>query len=160
MLRNIGYAILLGVGMAACLSESESENTTATTPQPVEKVAEESIKPEPDPSEFILAKGRAGSIKIGMPITEIRNNIPAGFTIQDSVLLQEGTEATAYVLRPVTESKGIIIEQTCEPDCKVWRIAVKSPAYKTAAGIGIGSKYGEVQARYPISFVGLARAFL
>ena len=39
-------------------------------------------------------------------IEQMRQTIPAGFAIADTMLQQEGTEATAYIIRPANEAKG------------------------------------------------------
>lgn len=151
IIRNILYAILLGVGMAACLSqsdeaatESETEDGTATAP------ATEST---PAPATFVIEKGRAGNIKLGMPIEEVRQQVADGTAVKDTLLMLEGQQSTAYLLHKDDRDKGLLIEQVCEPDCRVWRISVLSPDYKTAKGIGVGSRYGEVKQAYPISTV-------
>ncbi|GAA4439942.1 hypothetical protein GCM10023188_36610 [Pontibacter saemangeumensis] len=151
IIRNILYAILLGAGMAACLSqndeaatESETEDGTAAT---------SATETTPAPAAFVLEKGRAGNIKLGMPIEEVRQQVVDGTAVKDTLLMLEGQQSTAYVLHQDDRDKGLLIEQVCDPDCKVWRISVLSPEYKTAKGIGVGSKYGEVKQAYPISTV-------
>lgn len=161
MIRNIIYAILLGVSMAACLSQQDKEANTASEQEPDALLTDTETDSEaanipPDPSTFVIAKERVGNVKIGMPIAQMREQVPAGYTIADTTLTQEGMQATAYLLHPQNQDKGILVEQICDTDCKVWRINVKSSDYKTPKGIGVGSKYGEVQDLYPISTVTLA----
>ena len=157
MIRNIIYAILLGVGMAACLSQREEE--TGIEADQSAAITETEAPDEtttPDPSTFVIQKDRVGSIKIGEPIDSMRNQVPAGYTIADTVLTLEGSPSTAYLLKPANETKGLLIEQACNPNCNVWRINVQNPSYKTPKGIGIGSKYSEVMRYHPISTVTLA----
>ncbi|WP_439881777.1 mechanosensitive ion channel protein MscS [Pontibacter sp. MBLB2868] len=161
MIKNIIYAILLGVGMAACLSQQnkEEDQSTAEAPDAAFLDTSETNIPEntaPDPSNFVISKERVGSVTIGMPIEQMRQQVPVGYTIADTTLTQEGMQYTAYLLHPKDQDKGILIEQNCDKECFVWRINVKSPAYKTPKGVGIGSKYGEIQRLYPISTVTLA----
>ena len=157
MFRNIIYAILLGVGMAACLSQREedtgietNEPNTATDSETTDNIA------TPDPATFVIEKGRVGSITIGAPIDSMRNQVPVGYTIADTMLIQEGTQSTAYLLKPENQPKGLLIEQACNTTCNVWRINVQHPDYKTPKGIAVGSKYSEVNQVYPISTVTLA----
>jgi hypothetical protein len=158
MFRNIIYAILLGIGMAACLSQRDDQPETQLEGIVVED--DEAITKDaavsPDPSAFVVQKGHVGGVEIGMPMDKLLNNIPTGYTIADTTLMQEGMQATAYLLKPQKLDKGLLIEQRCNANCSVWRINVKAPEYRTPKGIGIGSKYGEVKQYHPISTVLLA----
>lgn len=148
IIRNILYAILLGVGMAACLSQNDE--ATSENEEQVEATATTAANPEP--ADLVIEKGRAGNIRLGMPIEEVRQNVVEGTVVNDTLLMQEGQQATGYLLY-TNEEKALLIEQNCEPDCEVQRISVLSPAYKTAKGIGVGSSYGEVKQAYPITTV-------
>ncbi len=158
MLKNLFYAILLGVGMAACLSENSSENTAATqqVPEDTPVLTEENTVALPAPEYFVIRNGSVGTIEIGMPVEAFRNNVTAGFAIADTTLLMEGQSFTAYKLHVKDKPEGILVEQQCKEDCKVWRIHVKSTDFKTATGIGVGSKYSEVLQYYPVQTVVLA----
>ncbi|MDX5423117.1 MAG: mechanosensitive ion channel protein MscS [Hymenobacteraceae bacterium] len=157
MLKNLLYAILLGTGMAACLSQQDNENTEAAETTAAETTttdaAPEEEAPAPDPANFVVAKGRVGSIAVGEPIEEMRQNTPAGFSIADTTLMQEGQQYTAYLLHPQNTGKGVLVEQQCTPECQVWRIQVQHPDFKTPKGIGVGSKFSEVQQNYAITNV-------
>ncbi|WP_242916799.1 mechanosensitive ion channel protein MscS [Pontibacter liquoris] len=155
ILKHILYAVLLGVSMAACLSQSDQPETRPDTvatagPSPV---AAAEVAVQPDPASFVIEKGHVGNVRLGTLTEDLRQHIPVGYTIADTTLQQEGMQATAYLLYPQNETKGLLVEQVCEPACHVWRIAVHNPRYKTAKGIGIGSTFSEVQRAYPISYV-------
>lgn len=158
IIKNIFYAILLGVGMAACLSqneESEDKRTSGTTTaQATTEITEQIITPTA--AQLQIRPGQVGFISIGQDIEQMRQTIPAGFTIRDTTLQQEGMQATAYVVQPQQHSKGILVEQQCEQACKVWRLNVQSDAYTTPNGIHVGSPYNEVAKAHPISTVTLA----
>jgi hypothetical protein len=156
MFKNILYAVLLGVGMAACLADrdsSENKQTSTTDTTGTAATADETTPPVTDPAAFVISPGKVGRLQIGMSINEMRQHVPPGFTIKDTTLSLEGQDYTAYVLQAGGDSKGLLVEQQCDPECKVWRLRVRDTAYKTAQGIGIGSRYGEVQHTYPISYV-------
>lgn len=157
MLKNLIYAILLGVGMAACLADQDSDTEETVTGGPVIGLTEEDA-PADDPADHLLAKGRAGKIRIGMSIEEMRQHVPEGHQLRDTTLHLEGQQYTAYILTNADSPMGLLIEQQCEPDCQVWRIRVRDDDYKTAQGISIGSKYGEVQQYYPIAYTSLGEA--
>ena len=155
MVRSIIYAILLGIGMAACLSQNENEAETEAEQTTVVGLETEEEKNVPAPSSLIIQKGKVGDIAIGTLIDSLRKQAPAGYTLSDTVLLQEGTQAAAYLLKPNGYNKGIIVEQVCNPACRVWRINVQHPDFRTPKGIGVGSKYSEARQHYAISDITL-----
>jgi hypothetical protein len=161
-IKNIIYALLLGVGMAACLSQNDNDTNAATE---VEEAGDASATTAsagtaPDPAAFVIEKGRAGDIKVGMPIEDVRKRVTTTVAVKDTTLTLEGQQSTAYLLRAQGQEKGLLVEQHCQPDCKVWRISTESQDYKTPKGIGVGSKYDEVKRAYPISTVSLAEGNL
>ncbi|WP_018480094.1 hypothetical protein [Pontibacter roseus] len=159
MLKNLLYAILLGVGMAACLADTDDTGTATTTSNvPPETSQAEDTAATPDPAHFVVTKGRVGTIRIGMPIAEMRQQVPVHQQIKDTTLHLEGQAYTAYVYSSPTSPSGLLVEQQCEPDCQVWRIRLRDDDYKTPEGIGVGSKYGEVRQRYPIKYASLGEA--
>jgi hypothetical protein len=166
MLKNLLYAILLGVGMAACLADRDNSDEADTTEMETtveggpmtETVEFESPEATPNPADLIISKGRVGNIRIGMPIEEMRSQVPSGQQIKDTTLQLEGQPYTAYVFSSPASASGLLVEQVCEPDCRVWRISISSNAYQTAQGIGVGSKYSEVTQHYPISYTSLGEA--
>ncbi|MEJ8757328.1 mechanosensitive ion channel protein MscS [Pontibacter sp. H259] len=162
IIRNIFYAILLGAGMAACLSQNdkdEGDKSTGTAlEQPETETTAQPLTPTAEQLQILPEK--VGFISIGDDIEQMRQSIPAGFTIQDTTLQQEGTEATAYIIRPEAHSKGFLVEQQCNPACAVWRFNVQSDKYKTAKGIAVGTTYKQVQQAHPISTVTLGDAGL
>ncbi|SIT93769.1 mechanosensitive ion channel protein MscS [Pontibacter indicus] len=165
MLKNILYAILLGVGMAACLSdqansdEAASNTASPTESSPMSDPMEADASPAvTDPADLVLAKGQAGHVRIGMPIEEMRSQVPAGQQIRDTTLQLEGQQYTAYVISSPESEGGVLVEQVCEPNCQVWRISIRSPDYRTAQGIGVGSKYSEVAQHFPITYTSLGEA--
>ncbi len=158
MFKTIIYAILLGTGMAACLSQNDKSGDDETASSITEEIIP-TTTPQPatpSPEQLQIRKGQVGFIAIGESIEQMRQNIPAGFAIADTTLSQEGMQSTAYIVRPEQIEKGILVEQQCSPACKVWRLNIKSDAYKTVKGIRVGSTYEQVQAQHPISTVLLA----
>lgn len=151
MLKNIFYAVLLGIGMAACLSQQDEDTETsneASTQETSLEMPEEASTAAPE--LFNIAQGRVGAVTIGMPLEELQSNIPAGMALTDTTLLQEGMQSTAYLLRPEGQLKGLLIEQQCMTACQVWRLAVSNSDFKTAKGIAVGSKYSELQQAYAV----------
>ncbi|MCX2739903.1 mechanosensitive ion channel protein MscS [Pontibacter anaerobius] len=156
MLRNIIYAVLLGAGMAACLSQNDKQEDAPedTSEDFILADTADDSEATPAPALFVVGKQHVGNIKIGMPIEQVRQHVPDGFAIKDTTLRLEGMQSTAYVLHPKDKPKGILVEQQCEQqECRVWRISVLSPDFRTGKGVGVGSKYGELQKAYSIRTV-------
>ncbi|ARS36127.1 hypothetical protein [Pontibacter actiniarum] len=151
MLKNIIYAVLLGVSMAACLSQQDKE--PATSSAPAEETSLDTPAAPAAPATFVIARGHVGSVRLGTPVEQLREHPAAGLTLTDTTLMQEGMQSTAYVLRPEGEPKGLLVEQRCDTACHVWRIRVLGSDFKTAKGIGVGSKFSELQQAYNIRSV-------
>lgn len=165
MLKNIIYAILLGVGMAACLAdrdrtdeEASTTNTTTESGPITEALEPETSFAVTDPANLVISEGRAGHVRIGMPIEEMRSQVPAGQQIRDTTLQLEGQQFTAYVVSTPESQPGMLVEQICEPNCQVWRISIRDANYRTAQGIGVGSKYSEVALHHPITYTSKGEA--
>ncbi|NDK56238.1 mechanosensitive ion channel protein MscS [Pontibacter fetidus] len=158
LLKNIFYAILLGVGMAACLSQNEKQKEGETAASVIEEaVTETPAQPTaPSPEQLQIGPDRVGFVTIGQDIKQMRQNIPSGFSITDTTLQQEGMQSTAYIIRPEQQAKGFLVEQQCDTDCKVWRLKVTSEEYKTPKGIHVGATYAQAQQAHPINTVTLA----
>ncbi|MBB6611158.1 mechanosensitive ion channel protein MscS [Pontibacter sp. Tf4] len=158
MLKNIFYAILLGVGMAACLSQNdrsgEDETATSSTEEVLTDTPEEPASPSAE--QLQIVPGRVSFVSIGDNIEQMRQNIPAGFTIADTVLQQEGMQSTAYLIKPEQLTKGFWVEQQCSPTCTVWRLKVTSDSFVTPKGIRVGANYSQAQEAHPVSTVTLA----
>jgi hypothetical protein len=146
--------------MAACLADRDDTATDAVQDDTVLETTEEAPVPEEDPADFVLAKGRAGDIRIGMSIEELKAQIREGQLLKDTTLNLEGQDYTAYVFKESNASAGLLVEQLCEPECRVWRIRVRTDDFKTPAGVGIGSKYGDLQQHYTIRQVSMGEAGL
>lgn len=145
---------MLGVGMAACLSQQgEEADTTASAPQIPALLGTAEETKQPAPTHFVVEKQRVGNIRIGMPIEQMREHVASGLNLTDTTLMQEGMQSTAYVLHPEGQPKGLLVEQACNPNCQVWRISVLSPDFRTPEGLSVGSKYSELQQQYTIKAV-------
>ncbi len=90
-----------------------------------------------------------------MPVSEMRKTVPEQL-VKEVSITKEGRGYHAYEIRRSEKDiqAGLRVEETCEPTCKIWRVQVQDPAYKTKKGLGIGSTLGEVKKYYKISFLG------
>jgi hypothetical protein len=102
-------------------------------------------------SRYRVGPGQVGAIKTGMPTADLKQVIPAS-QLRETSIHQEGQAYKAYEVN--LHGGGVLVEEICAPACRVWRIQVRNPAYRTAEGLGVGSSLGEVKEHYPISFLG------
>lgn len=90
-----------------------------------------------------------------------------GPALREVTLQRGGEEYPAFAVGTVgaTRLPALLLEPLCadgEDDatgapsdrCRIWRITVRDPAYRTAAGLGVGSRYGDLKLAAPLSFVG------
>ncbi|GAA4304674.1 hypothetical protein [Nibribacter koreensis] len=100
-----------------------------------------------------IQKGQAGAVKIGMPIEELQKQY--GYNkLKEVELQQEGTAVKAYEVLGERNRTDLRVEQQCKGTaCKVWRITVLNPAFKTQSGIGIGSTYKDLKTNMNIKSV-------
>lgn len=135
-----------GESSAANASPKSSVKASGTTP-PRELTL---------PTTFYLITNRqVGPIQINAPVAELKNKIPPSL-LNETSITREGRGYKAYEVRKqATDSEPALrVEESCEPDCRVWRIQVRDSAFKTPEGIGIGTTLGMVKKHYPISFLG------
>jgi hypothetical protein len=125
-------------------------NATEVTGKDDEQAAPITAPPA-EAARYRISPSQVGAIKIGMPVADLKKVIPASQLKETNIHL-EGQGYKAYAIGP--HQAGLLVEETCEPACRVWRIQVRNPAYRTAEGLGVGSSLGEVKKHYPISFLG------
>lgn len=113
------------------------------------------LRPAQTPPEFLITRSQVGAIKIGMPIDELKKVIPAD-RLKEVPIYKEGQGYKAYEVRKGAgdAQAALRIEENCEPECRVWRIQVMDPAYRTAVSLGINSSLSAVRQHYPISYLG------
>jgi hypothetical protein len=159
------FLLLLAVLLAACNPEQNqpSRQQTPAPPEPDSLPADGTavtagaaaeapkITPLPDSSRYQINRSQVGPIKIGMPVARLPLVVPTG-QLREVAISREGQGFKAYEVGG--PPAGLLVEEKCTPACRVWRIQVKDPAYRTAEGLGIGSTLGEVKKYYPISFLG------
>ncbi|MBC7448702.1 MAG: hypothetical protein H7330_11650, partial [Hymenobacteraceae bacterium] len=111
------------------------------------------------------APGRAGAVRIGMRVAELRARF--GLTLREVTLMRGGEQYPAFAIGSVGSSRlpALLLEPLCEDGeddaagaptdrCRIWRITIRDPSYRTASGLGVGSRYGEVRRAAPVTFVG------
>lgn len=112
-----------------------------------------------------LAPGRAGAVRIGMRVGELRARF--GLALREVTLRHGGDDFPAFALGHVGATKlpALLLEPLCrdgEDDatgaptdrCRIWRITVRDPAYRTVGGLGVGARYADIKHGAPLSFVG------
>jgi hypothetical protein len=90
-----------------------------------------------------------------------------GPALREVTLQRGGEEFPAFAVGKVAKTNlpALLLEPLCEDGeddatgapsdhCRIWRITVRDPGFRTANGLGVGSRYGELKTRAPLSFVG------
>ncbi|ALI98209.1 hypothetical protein [Rufibacter tibetensis] len=148
-------------------TEASAETPDGGAPAPA---STEPMSPEPLPGapstastppssnnplfNLTLQKGQAGMVKIGMSIDELKQAYGQN-KLQQIEHSIEGMTTTAYEVLGERRRPDLRVEQECAgTTCKVSRITVLNPAFKSATGIGIGSTFGNVKDNFKITRVG------
>ncbi|GGK65140.1 hypothetical protein ACD591_01845 [Rufibacter glacialis] len=146
-------------------TEAPAQSPDGPTPAPAEPMSEEPLPGAPSTAStppsadnplfnLTLQKGQAGRVKIGMPIEELKQAYGTQ-KLQEIDHTLEGTTTKAYEVLGERRRPDLRVEQQCNGTaCKVSRITVLNPAFKSSAGVGIGSTFGEVKNHFNITRVG------
>jgi hypothetical protein len=131
------------------ITHLDSVGEAASTPAP------NSATEENTGTSWQISKSKIGPIQIGMAIDAMRKTLPAEL-VKATPITREGRGNQAYEIRQSDTEKqaGLLVEETCEPTCQVWRVHVQNAAYKTKEGLGVGSTLGEVKKHYKLSYLG------
>lgn len=157
--KNLYLALGLLYFTAACSSDK-----TENAKKPIENGTENAAK-TPDPKvieaeQYALTPGRAGQILVGLPSDSLKKMVPAE-NLRTTQRELEGQKYTGYEIRNVKAGNQLLLlaEESCQHDsCKIFRIRILSPKFKTKEGIRVGSTFGEVRKAYQFSYVGLGEA--
>ncbi len=166
--RRLLHSGLAGAGVLLLLAACD-RSAPATPPAPVPAPAPSAVLPAATTattdSSHLLAPGRAGAVRVGMRVGEVRALF--GPALREVTLQRGGAEYPAFAVGKVgrTSLPALLLEPLCadgEDDatgaptdrCRIWRVTVRDPGYRTAAGLGVGSRYGALKHGAPLSFVG------
>ncbi|CAA9237760.1 MAG: hypothetical protein AVDCRST_MAG95-1295 [uncultured Adhaeribacter sp.] len=181
-MKNYVSALLLCLGLVNCQPKKTENNTEKITAEPAAVL--DSVFPTELPAlppnrtatrldstgdaasaptslavnasaEWRIGKSRVGPIRVGMAVNTLLKTIPAEI-LKEVPITREGRGNRAYEIRrqAAADQPSLLVEETCEPICKVWRIHVQDPAFKTKEGLGVGSTLAEVKKHYKISYLG------
>jgi outer membrane protein assembly factor BamD (BamD/ComL family) len=100
-------------------------------------------------NNYLLSKGRAGNLELGMNSGELYSLFDKALTRMTDLKL-EGYYCPAVEIYADKSMKqpSIVVQITDETDWKTWRIRVHDIRYKTKENIGIGSTLGEIKKAY------------
>ncbi len=159
--------MLISVFLLSCTAGTDDLATQDPPKSAAQTAATDSTRAESAAldSALLLAPGRAGLVRIGMQVSELRAQF--GLTLREVTLRRGGDDFPAFAVGRVGTSKipALLLEPLCEEGeddatgapsdhCRIWRITVRDPRYRTASGLGVGSRYGAIKMGAPLSFVG------
>ncbi|WP_205502671.1 hypothetical protein [Rufibacter psychrotolerans] len=152
------------ISAGAAEADPASPDGSAPASAPSEPMSEEPLPDVPSTAStppsasnplfnLTLQRGQAGAVKIGMPIEELKKAY--GYNkLREVDHTLEGTTTKAFEVLGERRRPDLLVEQDCAGGaCKVYRITVLNPAFKSASGVGIGSTLGQVKQNFSISRV-------
>jgi hypothetical protein len=105
-------------------------------------LAEEAAASRAD-SAFLLARGRAGGVRLGMPLAQVRGLFGArAIRMTDLRLEGEATPAALVTVAGAATSSLTVEIDPSTRDSLITRITVRDARYRSAQGIGVGSTLG------------------
>ncbi len=163
--RRLSGLLISAFLLSSCQDGPASQQASAPAlpPSPARVAA-------PTDSASLLAPGRAGTLRIGMLVGELRAHY--GPLLREVTLRREGEAFPAFALGKVRapgEKNGtlpaVLLEPLCDdgddnPDgsvsdhCRIWRLTLRDPLYRTRTGVGVGSTFEAVRLGTPLTFVG------
>jgi hypothetical protein len=167
--RRPWLSLLAVVLLTSCDRPTEESKTPQHLPDGTTAIvaADSTIRPAPAAfdSTHLLAPGRAGMVRVGMNVGAVRALF--GPALREVTLQRGGEDFPAYAVGKVKDTglPALLLEPLCEEGedtpkgaptdhCRIWRITIRDPGYRTISGLGVGSRYGDLRAGAPLSFVG------
>lgn len=100
-------------------------------------------------NQGIITSNSLDEIKIGMLIDDFYRFTDTSLTIKKESIKLEGDLYDIYNVYS-KDTLVFAVEPDCEDICKIWRIWLYSPHYKTMEGIGVGNTLGDLKEKYTI----------
>ena len=98
------------------------------------------------PGELLIAGNGVGGLALGMPVSGIKNHLPASYgVLKRRVLVNDVNYDVFKVMDPVGEPMFYVYEK----EGLVWGISIISAAFTTLQGIGINSSFDQIRLHYP-----------
>ena len=109
----------------------------------------------PEPPGIVVERSRVGPISIGAAADAVYREFRDRARLVDLKLEGHLSPALELKLYGAQLSASLIVELSpVSNQLVVSRINVIDPALRTAVGIGVGSTYGELRAKYSVDWIG------
>ncbi|OON70066.1 hypothetical protein [Hymenobacter sp. CRA2] len=165
MLRS--FALCAAAGAALLLSACGPDRRpasapTTTAPMPAPSAPAPAV-PAPAPpaapdSSLLLRAGYVGPLRLNMKETALLELLPPS-SLRKTTRSLEGIEYPAYEYRPAgapASAAPLLLEMVTALDGngnRLWRVQLQDPRYRTAEGIGVGSRYGDARRTYGVQTI-------
>lgn len=109
-----------------------------------------------DSARFLLSPGRVGALRLNMSETALLEAVPYE-QLRETTRTVEGIRYPAYEWpdRQQPQAPPLLLEMVGDSaeGYRLWRVQVRDPRYRTAAGIGVGSPFGAAVQQYGVSTI-------
>lgn len=99
------------------------------------------------PRELLISGNGVGGLKLGVPVSEIKNRFLANYSILKRKILVKDSYYDVY---KVMDQAGEPLFYVYERDGKVWGISIIDESFQTGQGIGINSTLDQIRLHYPL----------
>lgn len=104
-------------------------------------------------STYLITDGRVGKLEINMDAAKLKNIFSEERLQIKKSSSRDDEYATYNILEPDGKTLAFEVESLCADICLISRINIVSQKYKTVAGIGVGSTFGEIKKNYSMKSI-------
>ena len=147
-----GNNLLIAGAMLLCLSACGGQPDDKATRKPA-KAKNRAINDQP--RNYLISGDSVGNIKIGSKVTAVYD-LFVNDRLRKETYRKEGMPYQALeIYHDTASSPSLVLALNCESrPCAVRKITIHDSSYHTAAGIRIGSTFGEIKKAQKTGYIG------
>ncbi len=154
-MKKLSFILLPALAIMAACGDAEQDKSAAAPEiheTPVSDEADNKMDEDmaaKSAMEFtdLIEQGSIGEVSVG----DSRADLEASFgadRVQSSSIMVEGDEYEIWQVLDLDGNVAFELDIDCDGGCKVDRITVLDPQYKTVGGLGVGSTFEEIQKKH------------